>query len=71
MYYGLARVSNFLSFTKGVDVAWMESVFTVREDELTTMACCVEVPSDILCRDIELFVSTADSTMSPQATSET
>ena len=67
MCYG---VSNFFFLTKGVDVAWAESVFTVREDELTLMAC-VEVPSDILCRDIELFVSTADSTMSPQATSET
>ncbi|CAI8041912.1 hypothetical protein GBAR_LOCUS23263, partial [Geodia barretti] len=51
-----------------VNVAWEESVYTVREDVLSLTACVV-VPSDILCRDIEVFVSTADSTMSPQATS--
>lgn len=51
-----------------MNVAWQLNTYFVREDDLSFMAC-VTVPSELLCRDIEVFVSTADGT-SPQATSK-
>ena len=50
-----------------VTVAWDMGMYSVREDSGSLMACVV-VTAGTLCRDIEVFVSTADSTTPPPAT---
>ena len=50
-----------------VTVAWDMAMYSVREDSGSLMACVV-VTAGNLFHDIEVFVSTEDSTTPPQAT---
>ena len=49
-----------------ITVAWDMAIFSVPENGGSLMACVV-VTAGNLCRDIEVLVSTADSTATPQA----
>ena len=52
--------------TLDVTVALDMAVYSVPENGGSLVACVV-VTAGILCRDIEVLVSTADSTAAPQA----